>query len=57
MFAKFIFICHLGNGDDVSCKLNKLKALDDLDALGEHLLKENLVSKRIGPQFNKYVEW
>lgn len=35
---------------------SKLKALEDLDALGEHLLKENLQStNRIGHQFYKFV--
>lgn len=36
---------------------NKLKALEELDALGELLLKENLQSniKKLDQQFNKYV--
>lgn len=34
---------------------NKLKALEELDALGQHLLRENLQSSttRLGPQFKK----
>lgn len=45
-----------GNNNGNVGNLNKSSALDELDALGEHLLKENLSSKRIGPQFNKVLE-
>lgn len=36
---------------------SKLKALEELDLLSEHLLKENLhSSKKLGQQFNKFVK-
>lgn len=39
-----------------SAKSSKTSALDDLDALGEHLLKENLPSQRSNIQFNRTAE-
>ncbi|KAK5644708.1 hypothetical protein RI129_006008 [Pyrocoelia pectoralis] len=39
-----------------SAKSSKTSALDDLDALGEHLLKENLPSQRSNMQFNRTAE-
>ncbi|KAF5273890.1 hypothetical protein FQA39_LY01005 [Lamprigera yunnana] len=45
-----------GNNNGNIGSTNKTSALDELDALGEHLLRENLQTKRVGPQFNKISE-
>lgn len=42
--------------DPNHAKSSKTSALDELDALGEHLLKENLSSQRSSTQFNKVTE-
>ncbi|XP_031351123.1 ADP-ribosylation factor-binding protein GGA1 isoform X2 [Photinus pyralis] len=42
--------------ETIHAKSSKTSALDELDALGEHLLKENLSSQRSSTQFNKVTE-
>lgn len=49
-----IFVDKTSVCDDDKEKQNKFKALEELDVLGEHLLKENLQSSRLGG-FNKYA--